>query len=99
MIIAAGRIQPAEAVGVAVLLTLVGFTTLRNVVNPATAVATLATLLVYVLGYTLLKTRTSLCTTVGAIPGAMPPVLGWAATGNPLSLTTLSLFAILKTTT
>lgn len=92
--IATGRILPAEAVTVAFLLMIVGFTSLWNLVNPATAIATLATLLVYVLGYTVLKTRTSLCTTVGAIPGAMPPVLGWLAAGGSFGWEALALFGI-----
>ncbi len=92
--IASGRIMPAEAVGMASLLTAAGFTALWHLVNPATAIAPLASLLIYVVGYTLLKTRTSLCTTVGAIPGAMPPVLGWLAAGGSLGVEALALFGI-----
>lgn len=92
--LAAGRIPCLEAVVVSFALTSSGFVTLWNLVNPTTAVATLATLLVYVGGYTLLKTRTSLCTTVGAIPGAMPPVLGWLAAGGHFGVEALALFGL-----
>lgn len=40
----------------------------------------------YILVYTPLKARTSLNTVVGAIPGALPPLIGWTATGAPLSM-------------
>lgn len=92
--VAAGRIPVFEAVAVSAFLTCCGSLLLWKLVNPLTAVATLATLLVYVLGYTLLKNRTSLCTTVGAIPGAMPPVLGWLAAGGSLNIQALALFAL-----
>jgi heme o synthase len=92
--IAAGRIPVFEAVAISALLTCSGTLLLWKLVNPLTAVATLATLLVYVFGYTLLKHRTSLCTTVGAIPGAMPPVLGWLAAGGSPSIQALALFAL-----
>jgi heme o synthase len=92
--LAAGRIPAVEATIVSVALTLSGFVTLWNLVNGATAIATLATLVVYVAGYTLLKTRTSLCTTVGAIPGAMPPVLGWLAAGGHFGVEAIALFAV-----
>ncbi|MEO1981227.1 MAG: heme o synthase [Fuerstiella sp.] len=92
--IASGRISIPEASAVAAVLTSVGFGLLWNMVNPAAALATLATLLMYALAYTLLKTKTSLCTTVGAIPGAMPPVIGWLAAGRGLGIEALALFAV-----
>lgn len=92
--IAAGRIPVLEAIFVSALLTCSGSLLLWKMVNPATALATAATLVVYVLGYTMLKNRTSLCTTVGAVPGAMPPVLGWLAAGGSLNIQALALFAL-----
>lgn len=92
--IASGRLPVLEAVCVAVAITIVGFSLLWTFANPMTAIATLATLQVYVFGYTLLKTKTSLCTTVGAIPGAMPPVLGWLAAGGGLGIEAICLFSI-----
>ena len=92
--IAAGRIPVMEAVAVSFVLTTTGFGMLWNFVNPVTAVATLATLVVYIAGYTVLKTRTSLCTTIGAIPGAMPPTLGWLAAGGVIGTEALALFAL-----
>jgi protoheme IX farnesyltransferase len=40
----------------------------------------------YIVVYTPLKAMTSLNTVVGAIPGALPPLIGWTATGAPLSM-------------
>ena len=42
--------------------------------------------ILYILVYTPLKAKTSLNTVVGAIPGALPPLIGWTATGAPLSM-------------
>ena len=49
---------------------------------------------IYVAIYTPLKPRSAWQTPVGAVAGAMPVLLGAAAAGVPMSLTGLSLFAI-----
>ena len=80
----AGRLSPAEAVAWGTGAGLAGLALLAWAVNPATALLTAATVLIYLFLYTPLKKMTPLCTLVGAVPGAMPPVLGWtAATGRP----------------
>lgn len=93
--IASGRMSVMEAVTTATTCTMLGFILLWVRVNPATAIATLATLLFYAPIYTVLKRKTSLCTTVGAIPGAMPPVLGWLAAGGNIGVEAFALFALL----
>lgn len=92
--IAAGRVSVIEAAVLAIGLTILGTVILWRLVNPLTAAATLATLLLYLFGYTILKNRTSLCTTIGAIPGAAPPVLGWLAAGKDFGIEALALFAL-----
>ncbi len=90
-----GRLSGFEVLLIGLLTSVVSFVYLYTTVNPLTAWLTLLTTVMYAGMYTPLKRYTAFCTVVGAVPGAMPPVLGWAATGTPLSLTTLSLFAII----
>jgi protoheme IX farnesyltransferase len=52
------------------------------------------TLVTYVFVYTPLKRRTPLATLVGAVPGALPPVIGWTAAGEGVTLPALVLFGI-----
>jgi len=54
----------------------------------------LVTLLTYTVFYTPLKKRTSLATVVGGVPGALPPMIGWAAVRNNLSIEAWILFGI-----
>lgn len=89
-----GRISMTEAASVGIACGVSGSVLLAMTTNSATAIAGLATLVVYVFGYTLLKTRSIWCTTIGAIPGAMPPVLGWLAAGGNFGWEVASLFAI-----
>jgi heme o synthase len=64
-------------------------------VNPLTAGLGLVVIVGYVLLYTPLKTRTSASTAIGAIPGAMPPLMGWTAAANEVSLGAWVLFVML----
>lgn len=63
-------------------------------VNALTAVLGLAVIVVYVLIYTPLKTRTTTATAVGAISGALPPLMGWTAAANEISMAAWALFAL-----
>ena len=91
----AGRIDPLFALALGVLLGVSGITYLTLAVNPLTALLGAATLGSYVFVYTPMKRWTTLCTIVGAIPGAIPPVMGWTAMTNSLSVEAGALFAIL----
>ena len=64
-------------------------------VNPLTAGLGLIVIVGYVLLYTPLKTRTSASTAIGAIPGAMPPLMGWTAAANEVTLGGWALFVML----
>jgi heme o synthase len=64
-------------------------------VNPLTAGLGLVVIVGYVLLYTPLKTRTSASTAIGAIPGAMPPLMGWTAAANEVTLGAWALFVML----
>ncbi len=89
------KLSFAEALAFGVLLCLVAEIYLAFLVNGLTAVLGLIVFIGYVLLYTPLKTRTSASTAIGAIPGAMPPLMGWTASANEISLGAWALFALL----
>ena len=90
-----GRISPAEALVFGGLQCLVSEVYLYYLVNPLTAGLGLVVIIGYVFLYTPLKIRTSASTAIGAIPGAMPPLMGWTAAANEVSIGAWALFAML----
>ena len=91
--IPAGRLHPAEATWVAVLLAVAGLAQLAFGANLTAAVVAFVTLVSYAGIYTPSKRRTHWAVLVGAVPGALPVVIGWAAAG-PLSADAWALFAL-----
>jgi protoheme IX farnesyltransferase len=91
----AGRLQPQEALVFSIAISVAGIVHLLLAVNWPTALLAASTLLSYVFLYTPLKQKSSLSTVVGAIPGALPPLGGWTAARNELSIEDWVLFAIL----
>jgi len=89
-----GRLGATEGLLFSIVLSAAGVIDLAIAVNPLCAGVAALTLLTYVLIYTPLKKRTSLATLIGAIPGALPPVIGWTAATESLSLAPLVLFGI-----
>jgi protoheme IX farnesyltransferase len=89
-----GRIAPGRAKAFAIVLSIAGLAQLALAVNLLAAGVALATLLTYTVFYTPLKKRTSLATVVGGVPGALPPMIGWAAVRDNLSLEAWILFGI-----
>jgi protoheme IX farnesyltransferase len=92
--VAAGRMRSSEAAWFGALLSIVGIAELWLAVNVVSAVVAALTLVTYVFVYTPSKRRTSLSTLIGAVPGALPPVIGWAAVTNSVTLPALVLFGI-----
>jgi protoheme IX farnesyltransferase len=90
-----GRLQPAESLVFAAVISIAGLVILAAGATLLSAVVALATLFVYAAIYTPLKRWSSFSTVVGAIPGALPPVIGWAAARDSLSEGAWVLFAIL----
>ena len=89
-----GRLSGSEVVAFAAVTAAAGLLVHAAVwAIPRPAVA-LLTWVLYVLVYTPLKSRTAMNTAVGAVPGALPVLIGWTATGEPLSLGAPSLFMI-----
>jgi heme o synthase len=89
------KLSFTEALAFGILLSLVAEIYLAFLVNSLTAILGLIVIVGYVLIYTPLKTRTSASTAIGAIPGALPPLMGWTASANEISLGAWSLFALL----
>ena len=88
-----GRVTPIEALVFGIVQCIIAEAYLFFAVNPLTAFLGLVVIVGYVLVYTPLKTRTSVCTAIGAIPGALPPLMGWTAAANEISIGAWALFA------
>lgn len=95
-----GRPLPAkklfanEALIFGILQCLVAELYLVSLVNTLTAVLGLLVIVGYVLVYTPLKTRTTASTAIGAIPGALPPLMGWTAAADQITLGAWALFVM-----
>jgi len=90
-----GKLAPWEALAFGAGITIAAEIYLLVFVNPLTALLGLTVIAGYVFAYTPLKTKTSLSTMVGAFPGAVPPLIGWSAARDSISLEGWILFAIL----
>jgi len=88
------RLAPVEALVFGILLCVAAELYLFIGVNTLTAVLGLVVIVGYVFLYTPLKTRTSASTAIGAIPGAMPPLMGWTAAANDITLGAWALFVM-----
>lgn len=89
-----GRVTPTEALVFGVLQCTAAEVYLFFLVNPLTAILGLVVIVGYVFLYTPLKTRTSASTAIGAIPGALPPLMGWTAAANDITLAAWALFVM-----
>ncbi len=92
----AGRLSANTALVFGVLCGVVSFAALYFYVNPLTAYMSLSGYLFYVLIYTmLLKRRTTQNIVIGGAAGAFPPLVGWAAVQDELSLAAWAMFGII----
>lgn len=89
-----GRVTVTEALIFGLIQCLVAETYLFLAVNPMTAFLGLLVIVGYILVYTPLKRKTSVSTALGAIPGALPPLMGWTAAANEISIGAWALFAM-----
>src|SRR4051794_35109069 len=89
-----GRLTPIQALLFGLIQCVAAEVYLFVLVNPLTAVLGLIVIVGYVLVYTPLKTRTTACTAIGAIPGALPPLMGWTAAANDITLAAWALFVM-----
>ncbi len=93
--IPSGRMLPREGLIVGTVLGLAGVVYLAVAVNFISSILAAATIGIYLFAYTPLKRISTVNTLVGAIPGALPPLIGWAAARNDLSLPAWTLFGIM----
>jgi heme o synthase len=89
-----GRLTPMEALVFGLVQCLAAEIYLLVLTNALTAILGLIVIVGYVLVYTPLKTRTTACTAIGAIPGALPPLMGWTAAANDITIAAWSLFVM-----
>jgi protoheme IX farnesyltransferase len=94
--IPAGRMEPAEALGFGVVLSIASVVVMALAVNFAAAALLALSIAFYVFVYTMwLKRRTPQNIVIGGAAGAFPPMIGWAAVTGDVSLASLSLFALI----
>ncbi len=89
------KVSFVEALVFGVSLCVVAEIYLAFLVNQLTAILGLVVFVGYVLLYTPLKKYTSASTAIGALPGAMPPLMGWTASANEITLGAWILFSII----
>jgi protoheme IX farnesyltransferase len=90
-----GQVDPEKAAVFGFALGALGFAFMYLAINPLSAVLTLSAFAFYVIVYTLiLKRTTSLNIVIGGAAGAMPPMIGWAAVTNSVSIEAILMFAI-----
>lgn len=89
------RVEVRAAILLSLLTTALGLITLAVFVNTLSMLLAGLTWLVYVAIYTPMKRCTSACTLLGGITGALPPLIGWAAATDSLSIGAWLLFGIL----
>lgn len=90
-----GRMQPIQVLLFGIGLSLLSFFQLWLTVNLLAALIAFSGILYYVFLYTLLLKRSSTQNIViGGAAGAIPPLVGWAAVANELSLLPILLFLI-----
>ncbi len=82
--IPSGKISPATAMTISIVLVLFGFAIVVVVSNIFAGMLGLLTLVWYNFIYTPLKRKTSIAVIPGAFIGALPPAIGWVAAGGEL---------------
>ena len=82
--IPSGKISPATAMTISIVLVLFGFSIVVVVSNIYAGLLGLLTLVWYNFIYTPLKRKTSIAVVPGAFIGALPPAIGWVAAGGEL---------------
>ena len=94
--LAAGRMEPSDALGFGVVLAVASVTLMGLALNLAAAALLALTIAFYVFVYTIwLKRRTPQNIVIGGAAGAFPPLVGWAAVTGDVAWPALALFALI----
>jgi protoheme IX farnesyltransferase len=94
--IPAGRVQPSDALGLGIFLSLLAVMLMGMAANWLAAGLLAFTILFYAVVYTMwLKRWTPQNIVIGGAAGALPPVIGWAAASGHTPLNAWLLFAII----
>ena len=92
----AGRVQPADALGLGVTLSILSVGMMALAINLVAAGLLAFTILFYAIVYTMwLKRSTPQNIVIGGLAGALPPVIGWAAASGTAPLNAWLLCAII----
>lgn len=90
-----GRMQPWQVLAFGVGLSALSFSLLWLTTNLLTALLALSGIVYYVVIYTrVLKRHSTQNIVIGGAAGAIPPLVGWAAVANELSLLPILMFMI-----
>ncbi|GHF30164.1 protoheme IX farnesyltransferase [Kordiimonas sediminis] len=94
--IPAGKVSPQQALGFGITLSVFSVALLGLVANVTAAALLALTIFFYAVIYTIwLKRRTAQNIVIGGAAGAFPPVIGWAAVTDSVTIESLVLFAII----
>jgi len=88
------KISSRNALFISLALCITGLILMVLFLNKLTALLSFFSLIIYTFLYTPLKKIGPIAVFVGAIPGALPPLIGWAASTNDISLEALIIFSI-----
>ena len=91
-----GRVEPDDALGLGVLLSIFSLLLMSLATNFVAAALLAAAILFYVFIYTIwLKRRTPQNIVIGGAAGAFPPMIGWAAVTGNVSAVGIALFLLI----
>lgn len=94
--IPAGKVTPGDALGFGLVLSVASIVLLGLVANVTAAALLALTIFFYVVIYTMwLKRRTPQNIVIGGAAGAFPPMIGWAAVTDSVTLESIVLFGII----
>ena len=91
-----GKVEPLDALGFGVVLSVISIVVLGLAVNYKAAFLLAFSIFFYIFVYTVwLKRRTSQNIVIGGAAGAFPPVIGWVCSANDISFFPVLLFCII----